>query len=65
MSDVDEWDLAEAMIRLYGRKAEAMAENHAQSFAVKGNTADSRKWRRVREIVSDLKKNSAPSKTRH
>jgi hypothetical protein len=65
MSDVDEWDLAQAMIRLYGRKAEHMAQDHADTFASKGNQADSKKWRRVKDIVTGLRAGSPSRKTRH
>jgi hypothetical protein len=66
MSDADDWDIAQAMIRLYGRKAETMAENHALGFARDGNIADYDKWWRVKEIVSGLKPRDPDlKKTRH
>ena len=54
MSEADEQQIAEAMIRIYGCRAEAVAEDHATSFANSGNTAGYKKWWRVKEIVSGL-----------
>jgi hypothetical protein len=55
MNDADEWDIARAMIRLYGRKAEKVAAGHADTFAKDGDLDAVRKWRRVRDIIAELR----------
>ena len=54
-NETDERDIARAMIRLYGRRAEMVAEDHAVDFIRSGDVAGYCKWWRVRDLVSNLR----------
>ena len=51
MSDGSERDLAQAMIRLYGRDAQSVAMGHAETHADMGDAAKSDRWRRIAEAI--------------
>jgi hypothetical protein len=54
-------DLAEALIRMFGRDAIRQAKENAASNAQDGDTASARMWKSVAEIVSDkLARGTAP-----
>jgi hypothetical protein len=46
-------DLAEALIRMFGRDAIKQAKENAASNAQDGDTASARMWRSVADIVSE------------
>jgi hypothetical protein len=51
-SATDERDIARAMIRLYGRRAELVAQDHAAGFMRSGDVLGYCKWWRVHDLVS-------------
>lgn len=54
----DEHDLARALIRLYGHRAEMVAEDHAARSVGNGDIAAYCQWWRVRDIVSGMRPHS-------
>ncbi|HEY4275199.1 MAG TPA: hypothetical protein VGM68_06930 [Rhizomicrobium sp.] len=54
MGDESEADLANAMIRMYGRDAEAIAMGHAETHADTGDQTSSDKWQRIAVLVANL-----------
>ena len=55
LGDGSEQQLAEAMIRLYGRDAESVAMGHAETHADMGDQIKSDKWQRIAEAIADLR----------
>jgi hypothetical protein len=54
LGDEREADLARAMIRMYGRDAEAIAMGHAETHGESGQHSESEKWQRIAGLVADL-----------
>ena len=54
MGDECEADLARALIRTYGRDAEAIAMGHAETHADTGDLTSSDKWQRIAALVADM-----------
>jgi hypothetical protein len=50
-----EADLAQALIRLYGRRAEMVAQDHASSALLHDDVQAYCKWWRVRDTISGLR----------
>ena len=50
-----EQQLAEAMIRLYGRDAESVAVGHAETHADMGDPVKSERWQRIAEAIADIR----------
>ncbi len=55
MGDGSEQQLAEAMIRLYGRDAESVAIGHAETHADMGDSVKSDRWQRIAETIAGLR----------
>lgn len=55
MSEGSEQQLAEAMIRLYGRDAESVAVGHAETHADMGDQVKSDRWQRIAEAIADIR----------
>jgi hypothetical protein len=60
MQDTEELELAQSMIRLYGRAAETVATGHATTHAGLGETEKSEKWRRVAAVVKRVRLQMQP-----
>ena len=56
MGDGSEQQLAEAMIRLYGRDAESVAIGHAETHADMGDQIKSDRWQRIAEAVAEIRR---------
>ena len=54
MGDGIEQQLAEAMIRLYGRDAQSVAMGHAETHADMGDSIKSERWQRIADAIADL-----------
>lgn len=55
MDEGSEQQLAEAMIRLYGRDAESVAMGHAETHADMGDQIKSERWQRIAEAIASLR----------
>ena len=55
-------DLAEALIRMFGRDAARQAKENAASNAQAGDSASAKMWQSVAEIVSEKLARAAPAK---
>jgi len=55
LGDGSEQQLAEAMIRLYGRDAESVAIGHAETHADTGDHIKSERWQRIAETIAALR----------
>ncbi len=55
LGDGSEQQLAEAMIRLYGRDAESVAMGHAETHADMGDPTKSDRWRRIADAIADIR----------
>jgi hypothetical protein len=55
VSDGSERDLAQSMIRLYGRDAESVAMGHAETHADMGDHVKSDRWRRIADAIAGLR----------
>jgi hypothetical protein len=55
MHDTEEQELANSMIRLYGRDAETVAAGHAKTHAEMGEIEKSEKWHRVAQVVKRMR----------
>lgn len=60
MHDTEEQELANSMIRLYGRDAETVAAGHAATHAEMGEIEKSEKWRRVAQAVKRMRLQMRP-----
>lgn len=56
MGDGSEQQLAEAMIRLYGRDAESVAIGHAETHADMGDQIKSDRWQRIAEAIGEIRR---------
>jgi len=54
LKDESEADLAKAMIRMYGREAEAIAMGNAETHGESGQHSESEKWQRIAALVANL-----------
>jgi len=54
LGDEREADQAKAMIRMYGRDAEAIAMGHAETHADTGDLQSSEKWQRIAALVANM-----------
>jgi len=55
LGDGTEQQLAEAMIRLYGRDAQSVAAGHAETHADMGDSTKSERWQRIADAIADLR----------
>lgn len=56
MSEGSEHQLAEAMIRLYGRDAESVAMGHAETHADMGDQFKSDRWQRIADAIGEIRR---------
>ena len=56
LGDGSEQQLAEAMIRLYGRDAESVAVGHAETHADMGDQVKSDRWQRIAEAIAAIRR---------
>jgi len=56
LGDGSEQQLAEAMIRLYGRDAESVAIGHAETHADMGDQIKSDRWQRIAEAIGEIRR---------
>jgi hypothetical protein len=54
LEDECEADLARAMIRKYGRDAEAIAMGHAETHGESGQQTESETWQRIAALVANM-----------
>jgi hypothetical protein len=54
LGDESEQQLAEAMIRLYGRDAESVAIGHAETHADMNDPIKSERWQRIAETITAI-----------
>ncbi len=54
LGTAEERDLMHAMIRLYGRNAQSVAAEHAETHAVKGEREKSEKWKRIAAALARM-----------
>ena len=56
MGDGTEQQLAEAMIRLYGRDAESVAMGHAETHGDMGDRFKSERWQRIADTIAAIRR---------
>jgi hypothetical protein len=56
-------DLADALIRMFGRDAIRQAKENAQSNAQAGDSASAKMWQSVAEIVTEKLARGTPAKS--
>lgn len=61
LGDGSEQQLAEAMIRLYGRDAQSVAMGHAETHADMGDSVKSERWQRIADAIADLRMHESRS----
>ena len=54
MEQDSDWEIAQAMVRMYGLEAEAIAVQHAEDHAERDEIALAQKWRRIVGIIAGL-----------